>query len=64
LQPVRRVYVTPQSWDSPGRVEVAEVEQWCFVCRTHYPHQELGADGNPLEDHELSWPVVDPPPAV
>ena len=39
-----RVYVTPESWDTPGKVEVVdEVEWWCFVCRTHYPHQPVGA---------------------
>jgi hypothetical protein len=37
---VRRVYVTPESWDTDGRVEVAGLEWWCYVCRTHYPHQD------------------------
>ena len=42
LVAVRRVYVTPESWDTEERVEVVdEIEQWCFPCRTHYPHQEL-----------------------
>jgi hypothetical protein len=37
---VHRVYVTPESWDTEGKVDVVDdVEQWCFVCRTHYPHQ-------------------------
>ena len=37
---VRRVYLTPASWDTEERVEVVdEVEQWCFPCRTHYPHE-------------------------
>jgi hypothetical protein len=45
LVAVHRVYVTPESWDAEGKVEVvAEVERWCFVCRTHYPHQEVGRD--------------------
>jgi hypothetical protein len=39
---VRRLYVTPESWDQPGKVEQGDEEQWCFVCRTHYPHEELG----------------------
>ena len=38
---VRRVYVTPEAWDREGRVDlVDEVEQWCFPCRSMYPHQE------------------------
>jgi hypothetical protein len=39
---VRRVYVTPAAWDTEEKVEVVEeVEQWCFPCRTHYPHEEV-----------------------
>jgi hypothetical protein len=55
LVAVRRIYVTPEAWDTAGRIEVAEVETWCFVCRTHYPHHELDADGNRVDD-ALSWP--------
>jgi hypothetical protein len=41
---VNRVYVTPAAWDTEERVEVLdEVERWCFACRSHYPHQEVGA---------------------
>ena len=41
---VHRAYVTPGAWDAEERVDVqAEVERWCFACRSHYPHQELGA---------------------
>jgi ribosomal protein L44E len=41
LVAVHRVYVVPESWDTPGSEKtLAEVEQWCFSCRTHYPHQE------------------------
>ncbi len=40
---VRRLYVTPEAWDTAGKVELGDEEQWCFVCRTHYPHQELDA---------------------
>jgi hypothetical protein len=44
VQPVHRVYITPEAWDSEGKVDVvAEVEQWCFVCRSHYPHQPVDA---------------------
>jgi hypothetical protein len=53
---VRRLYVTPETWDQAGRVEVAGDERWCFVCRTHYPHHELDADGRPVE-HTLGWPL-------
>lgn len=41
---VRRVraYVTPEAWDTEGKVDVVEeTEQWCYPCRTHYPHTEL-----------------------
>jgi hypothetical protein len=45
LAAVRRVYVTPEDWDTDGRVEVVEgVERWCYPCRTHYPHQEVGEE--------------------
>jgi hypothetical protein len=44
--PVRRVYVTPGGWDADAQapaddhVQVLdEVEQWCFPCRSQYPHQ-------------------------
>ena len=41
---VHRVYVTPAAWDTEERIDVvAEVERWCFPCRSHYPHQEVGA---------------------
>lgn len=39
---VRRVYVTPESWDTEGKAEPEnETEQWCFACTTHYPHQAV-----------------------
>jgi hypothetical protein len=42
---VHRVYVTPESWDTQERIEVVdEIEHWCFVCRSHYPHQVVGAE--------------------
>lgn len=42
LTRVHRVYVTPEAWDTPGRADVVdEVEHWCFVCRTHYPHETV-----------------------
>ena len=42
LVEVHRVYVTPETWDQPGKADVVdETERWCFVCRTHYPHQDV-----------------------
>ncbi len=41
---VRRMYVTPEAWDTPERVEVADEELWCFSCRTHYPHEAIDGD--------------------
>ena len=46
---VTRLYVTPESWDTPGKVEVADDEWWCFVCRTHYPHR--------IEGQDTGWPA-------
>ncbi|HYD08571.1 MAG TPA: hypothetical protein VEA78_00605 [Acidimicrobiales bacterium] len=44
VQPVHRVYVTPESWDQEGKTEVQpDVERWCFSCRSHYPHEEVTA---------------------
>ncbi|MDZ7674692.1 MAG: hypothetical protein U5K30_06470 [Acidimicrobiales bacterium] len=41
---VRRVYVTPESWDTEGKVEPQPgTEQWCYPCRSHYPHQDPDA---------------------
>ncbi len=41
---VRRVYVTPESWDTEGKAVAEEgTEQWCYACTTHYPHQEVTA---------------------
>ncbi len=42
LVAVRRVYVTPESWDTPASVRPqAEIEVWCFSCRTLYPHEPV-----------------------
>lgn len=41
LTPVRRVYVTPEAWDTEGSAKIVdEVEHWCYACRAHYPHQD------------------------
>jgi hypothetical protein len=35
---VRRVYVVPPSWDTPGSQTVlAEPELWCISCISQYP---------------------------
>ena len=40
LYAVHRRYVTPAEWDTPARdVTLPDVEQWCFSCCTHYPHE-------------------------
>ena len=37
---VRRVYVVPESWDTPGSsTTLSEHELWCFSCRSQYPHE-------------------------
>lgn len=38
---VRRYYVTPEAWDTEAKAEPAGEERWCFVCRTHYPHEVI-----------------------
>lgn len=39
LETVRRLYVVPESWDTPGSVTEADgTEAWCFTCRSMYPH--------------------------
>ena len=39
---VRRVYVTPEAWDTEGKAEPqAGTERWCYACRAHYPHQDV-----------------------
>jgi hypothetical protein len=37
---VRRVYVTPERWDSPEAEAkiVDEAELWCVSCCSQYPH--------------------------
>jgi len=43
LTAVHRLYVTPEAWDTPGKVtKVPDVERWCVSCLTHYPHEEVG----------------------
>ena len=41
---VRRVYVVPPAWDSPGSETVMpEPELWCISCMSQYPN-ELAED--------------------
>jgi hypothetical protein len=44
LYGVHRMYVTPGDWDTePRELTLADVEQWCFSCCTHYPHRPVDA---------------------
>ncbi len=41
LAPVHRMWLVPETWDQPGSATTsAEVERWCFSCRTQYPHED------------------------
>ena len=43
---VNRVYVVPESWDTPGsQTRMPDAELWCFSCRSIYPHEEVEASG-------------------
>jgi hypothetical protein len=49
---VHRVYLRPSpslpgaAVDLSGPADVLpDIEQWCFPCRTHYPHQVIDVDG-------------------
>jgi len=53
---VRRVYVTPESWDQPASYRVVEEpELWCISCMSQYPH-ELVEDEDAEEPDEDSAP--------
>jgi hypothetical protein len=42
---VRRVYVTPESWDTPASEQVLETpELWCISCLSQYPHDVVDPD--------------------
>jgi hypothetical protein len=46
---VHRVYITPAAWDTEEHIEVdADVELWCFPCRTSYPHRVEGEEKTEL----------------
>lgn len=49
---VHRVYLRPLpgieggEGGGPVRADVMpDIEQWCFPCRSHYPHEVLDVDG-------------------
>jgi hypothetical protein len=42
---VRRYYVTPERWDTPGTVEPADLEWWCTACLAQYPHERVADEG-------------------
>ncbi len=43
---VRRVYVTPERWDTPAAEEVvATPELWCVSCVSQYPHRVVDDEG-------------------
>jgi hypothetical protein len=50
---VHRIYLRPTAAE-PGATEgdqavradvMTEIEQWCFPCRAHYPHEVIDVDG-------------------
>lgn len=42
LTEVRRLYITPASWDREREVRpAAETELWCDICMVHYPHEVI-----------------------
>ena len=44
LTKVQRIYHTPASGDTPASERAGDIEWWCFVCRTHYPHEVIADD--------------------
>jgi len=37
---VKRIYVVPETWDTPGSsTTVDTTELWCFSCRSLCPHE-------------------------
>jgi hypothetical protein len=39
---VRRVYLSPESWDRPASAQVVEEgELWCVSCRSQYPNEPV-----------------------
>jgi hypothetical protein len=49
LVSVRRVYVTPEAWDTPASsTTMPETELWCFSCRSIYPHEVAENEGDTI----------------
>lgn len=47
LMLVRRVYLTPETWDTPGAVQVLDdTELWCASCRSQYPYEPAESSGD------------------
>ena len=45
LATVKRVYVVPEAWDTPGSTtRMPDPELWCFSCRSMYPHEPVPDD--------------------
>lgn len=40
LTSVHRIY--PTVGESGGDMVQPDVEEWCFACMTHYPHERVG----------------------
>ena len=39
---VRRVYLTPETWDTPASMTVVEEpELWCVSCCSQYPNEPV-----------------------
>jgi hypothetical protein len=50
---VRRVYVVPETWDTPGsETIVEEPELWCVSCCSQYPHDVVTDDEDAGGDEE------------
>lgn len=48
---VRRVYVTPESWDTKAEIRVLDdTELWCGSCCSQYPHELVENDGAEADD--------------
>ena len=42
LVSVRRMYVTPEAWDTVAKeVVMPDIERWCVACALSYPHERV-----------------------
>jgi hypothetical protein len=45
---VRRIYLTPETWERSASHQVGEeAELWCVSCRSQYPHEVVEDDEGP-----------------